>query len=94
MKPWELSRTHTSISYTRRHLSGWGMGDTILSCQSRRVWQVRLGDRVAILPGQAGTNLRRTARYAEEDPDPLHDPTARKSGNADGAKGLSHSVYS
>ena len=56
------------------------MGDIILSYQSRRVWQVRLGDRVAILPGQAGTNLRRTARYAEEDPDPLqqrHGPNHR-----------------
>ena len=40
--------------------------------QPGRVWQARPAQRVAMLPGEAGINVRKTARYAGKDCDPLH----------------------
>ena len=47
--------------------------------QPGRVWQARPAQRVAMLPGEAGINVRKTARYAGKDCDPLHLTAGQKS---------------
>src|ERR1019366_1544351 len=75
----ELSRTH-SISYMGRPTAGWGSINCAGAGQPGRVWQARTAPGVAMLPGEAGINVRKTARYAGKDCDPLH--TAGKSVSA------------
>src|ERR1019366_4289980 len=67
----ELSRTH-SISYMGRPTAGWGSINCAGAGQPGRVWQARTAPGVAMLPGEAGINVRKTARYASKDCDPLH----------------------
>src|ERR1017187_8144266 len=71
--PQELSRTH-SISYMGRPTAGWGSINCAGAGQPGRVWQARTAPGVAMLPGEAGINVRKTARYASKDCDPLHGP--------------------
>src|ERR1017187_9210534 len=68
--PQELSRTH-SISYMGRPTAGWGSINCAGAGQPGRVWQARTAPGVAMLPGEAGINVRKTARYAGKDCDPL-----------------------
>src|ERR1017187_6482696 len=68
--PQELSRTH-SISYMGRPTAGWGSINCAGAGQPGRVWQARTAPGVAMLPGEAGINVRKTARYASKDCDPL-----------------------
>lgn len=41
--------------------------------EARQVGHARPAPRVAMLPGAAGTNVRKTARYAGRDCAPLHE---------------------
>src|ERR1019366_5646386 len=63
-------RTH-SISYMGRPTAGWGSINCAGAGQPGRVWQARTAPGVAMLPGEAGINVRKTARYASKDCDPL-----------------------
>src|SRR5450759_3869873 len=56
-----------------RPTAGWGSINCAGAGQPGRVWQARTAPRVAMLPGEAGINVRKTARYAGKDCDPLHD---------------------
>ena len=73
VKPCELSRTYTPISYTRRHGSGWGWDSkgALRVANQGCLLQLRTARRVALPPGTGGSNVRKTARYAEEVSDPL-----------------------
>ena len=63
---------HTSsTSYARTHF-GLGTGQAA-AARSAGVWQLGLRRRVAMVPRTAGANVRKTARYAGKDRDPLHD---------------------
>src|SRR5712691_5140621 len=64
----------TSTSYTQEKVSGQGR-DSASGERSRRVWHARFRHRFSIPSGAAGTNLRKTARYAGENCDPLQFPS-------------------
>src|ERR1017187_2659243 len=55
-----------------RPTAGWGSINCAGAGQPGRVWQARTAPGVAMLPGEAGINVRKTARYASKDCDPLH----------------------
>src|ERR1039458_7072288 len=64
-----------------RPTAGWGSINCAGAGQPGRVWQARTAPGVAMLPGEAGINVRKTARYASKDCDPLQDssiPRARR----------------
>src|ERR1039457_5525145 len=54
-----------------RPTAGWGSINCAGAGQPGRVWQARTAPGVAMLPGEAGINVRKTARYASKDCDPL-----------------------
>src|ERR1017187_694689 len=54
-----------------RPTAGWGSINCAGAGQPGRVWQARTAPGVAMLPGEAGINVRKTARYAGKDCDPL-----------------------
>ena len=66
-----LPHTHLDILPAKTHF-GLGMGRAAARlARSAGVWQARTARRVAMLPGTAGANVRKTARYAGKDCDPL-----------------------
>src|ERR1017187_7203555 len=60
-----------------RPTAGWGSINCAGAGQPGRVWQARTAPGVAMLPGEAGINVRKTARYASKDCDPLHSTVVR-----------------
>jgi hypothetical protein len=62
----------TSTSYTQEKVSKKGR-DRALGERSRRAWHARFRRRFSIPSGVAGTTLRKTARYAGKNFDPLQD---------------------
>src|ERR1017187_9071436 len=56
-----------------RPTAGWGSINCAGAGQPGRVWQARTPPGVAMLPGEAGINVRKTARYASKDCDPLQE---------------------
>src|SRR5580700_7988542 len=62
----------TSTSYTHEKVDG-REGIAQSGERSRWVWHSRFRRRLAISSGVAGPTLRKTARYALEDFDPLHE---------------------
>src|ERR1019366_365721 len=85
----ELSRTH-SISYMGRPTAGWGSINCAGAGQPGRVWQARTAPGVAMLPGEAGINVRKTARYAGKDCDPLHSRLVLRAVTTDYPNGISN----
>ena len=61
----------TSISYTAEKINEKGR-DSASATDPGRVWHARSRHRFSIPSGEAGTNLRKTARYAGKNCDPLH----------------------
>src|ERR1039458_7726402 len=55
-----------------RPTAGWGSINCAGAGQPGRVWQARTAPGVAMLPGEAGINVRKTARYASKEWDQLH----------------------
>src|ERR1017187_10237883 len=62
-----------------RPTAGWGSINCAGAGQPGRVWQARTAPGVAMLPGEAGINVRKTARYAGKDCDPLQGISPRGS---------------
>src|ERR1017187_10397331 len=60
-----------------RPTAGWGSINCAGAGQPGRVWQARTAPGVAMLPGEAGINVRKTARYASKDCDPLQEAEAQ-----------------
>ena len=62
-----LPHTHLDILHAKTHFGGAAARLASLA----GVWHARPAPRVAMLPGTGGANVRKTARYAGKDREPL-----------------------